>query len=573
MKAVVDFASIEGTKALNERMGKLAKDRYSSVGRGDGPKRKPVDIRTGGTRTSYLERKRFTTGKLFRVAVLVVIMMQLPQATPKDIQEMMCHYLDYKRDCLQKLNETAALLPANETWCRGDFDGYVCWNHARPGLSYENCPEFIPWKNETLKSFRMCQPNGSWFSHVVDGELITWQHVANCNPLSQQTPIGEESSEVQQVQTLVRVLTIVYTTGYAISLVCLTVALFLLAFFKKLHCTRNYIHINLMISFILRYIAVLVKDKVLDEHYDIESRLSGGSMEFYCDDYGGISGLMVGCRLSIIMMHYAIIVNYFWLLAEGVYLQMLLVFAMADNKYFPMFMAFGWGAPWIPVGLWTALRLSLSNQGCWELNESLPVWWALQAPVIVSIGINFLIFINIIRIIVSKLRANNMPRNDYKYRLARSTLALIPLLGIHYIVFLFVVGDGLNVSSPAMHVKIAFEMTFTSLQGMLIAVLYCFLNGEVQGEVTKLWRNWRWRKGLPAATSRKSSTYHSNGGTQMTSMNGHCDGHSTNHTDHLLVPADSLASRRGTDDSSIRNSLIESGEPLMGNGFGREESV
>ena len=96
---------------------------------------------------------------------------------------------------------------------------------------------------------------------------------------------------------------------------------------------------------------------------------------------------------------------------------------------------------------------------------------------------NFGIFINIVRIIVQKLRANQIAKNNYKYRLARSTLALIPLLGIHYVVFAFVPGDledieKSNRERPQVYVKIAFEMVFTSFQvGLLhrgLFLQFCF---------------------------------------------------------------------------------------------------
>ncbi|XP_076810045.1 vasoactive intestinal polypeptide receptor 1-like isoform X2 [Clavelina lepadiformis] len=91
------------------------------------------------------------------------------------------------------------------------------------------------------------------------------------------------------------------------------------------------------------------------------------------------------------------------------------------------------------------------------------------------------------------------------------------MLGMHYIVFLAINNETVASDSATLRVKVAFEMIFTSFQGCLISILYCFLSGEVQGEIIKVWSTWRRRKGVPAAGSRNCSLFYSNG-VQLTSI-------------------------------------------------------
>ncbi|KAG7271626.1 hypothetical protein CRUP_009284 [Coryphaenoides rupestris] len=70
-----------------------------------------------------------------------------------------------------------------------------------------------------------------------------------------------------------RRLHLMYTVGYSISLLCLLVAVFTLCYFKRLHCTRNHIHIHLFLSFICRAVSIFVKDAVL---YSVSEDDQGG---------------------------------------------------------------------------------------------------------------------------------------------------------------------------------------------------------------------------------------------------------------------------------------------------------
>ncbi|KAB0380949.1 hypothetical protein FD755_008733, partial [Muntiacus reevesi] len=382
--------------------------------------------------------------------------------------------------------------------CRGLWDNTSCWPSSALGQTVEvACPRFL---------WMLVGRNGSMFRNCTQGG---WSETFPRPDLACGVNVNDSSNEKRYAYLLK--LKVMYTVGYSSSLVMLLVALSILCAFRRLHCTRNYIHMHLFVSFILRALSNFIKDAVL-----------------FSDDATHCDAHRVGCKLVMVFFQYCIMANYSWLLVEGLYLHTLLVISFfSERKWLQGFVALGWGSPAIFVASWAVTRHFLEDVGhslglpgawrlpgpgsalgsrlrCWDINANASIWWVIRGPVILSILINFILFINILRILMRKLRTQETRGNEVNHykRLAKSTLLLIPLFGIHYIIFAFSPED-------AMEIQLFFELALGSFQGLVVAVLYCFLNGEVQQEVQKKWRQWHLRE-LPLRPVAPSSSF-SNG--------------------------------------------------------------
>ncbi|XP_014432358.1 parathyroid hormone/parathyroid hormone-related peptide receptor isoform X2 [Pelodiscus sinensis] len=388
----------------------------------------------------------------------------------------------------------------SDGFCLSEWDGIVCWPEGVPGkVVAMPCPDYIYDFNHKGHAYRRCDMNGSW--ELAPGNNRTWANYSECAKF-----LTNETREREVFDRLY----LIYTVGYSISLGSLTVAVLILGYFRRLHCTRNYIHMHLFVSFMLRAVSIFVKDAVLYSGSALEEmeRLSEEDLKSITEAPPADKSQFVGCKVAVTFFLYFLATNYYWILVEGLYLHSLIFMAFfSEKKYLWGFTLFGWGLPAVIVTAWASVRATLADTECWDLSAG-NLKWIVQVPILASIVVNFILFIKIIRVLATKLRETNAGRCDTRqqYRkLLKSTLVLMPLFGVHYIVFMAM--PYTDVSGILWQVQMHYEMLFNSFQGFFVAIIYCFCNGEVQAEIKKSWSRWTLALDFKRKARSGSTTY------------------------------------------------------------------
>ncbi|XP_072431082.1 vasoactive intestinal polypeptide receptor 1-like [Chiloscyllium punctatum] len=383
--------------------------------------------------------------------------------------EILQRILENKASCTQIIaNQSREFnnATAESSGCLWEWRTLICWPSAMIGeVVSRPCPDFgdppSVKTNVTGVIYRKCTEHG-WSKLIPDFN-------ETCE-LPRELSYGFSSN----LKTYYFNVKNGYTVGYVTSMITLIIAIIIFTAFRKFHCTRNYIHLNLFVSFVLRAASVLTKDAIFFSSNAI--------------DHCSIS--TATCKAAVTVFHYCTLANFTWLMVEGLYLQTLLSLAFVSNKkYFWSYCFIGWGAPTIVIVIWIIVKLNVDNRKCWDDNANEYIWWILRGAILLTVLINFLIFLNIIRVLMQKLRSPDVGGNSPSHfmRLTKSTLLLIPLFGVHYIVC------ACFPDNVAEDLKIFIELGIGSFQGFIVALLYCFLNGEVLAELRKCWRR-QWPK-------------------------------------------------------------------------------
>ncbi|XP_049632392.1 glucagon receptor isoform X2 [Suncus etruscus] len=334
--------------------------------------------------------------------LLLLLLGCQPQAPAAQVTDVLLEkWKLYKDQCL---HNHSLLPPPTELVCNRTFDKYSCWPDTPPNTTARiSCPWYLPWHNKVQHRFvfKRCGPDGQW---------ARWPHGQPLQNASECQQDEEEEAVQRKEARRYASFQVMYTVGYSFSLGALLLALLILLGLSKLHCTRNFIHANLFLSFVLRASSVLVIDRLLESRYH-QSVGDDQSMSVWLSD-----GALAGCRVAAVFMQYGVVANYCWLLAEGIHLHRLLHLAAPERSSLPLYLGIGWGAPLLFVTVWAVVKCLLENVQCWTSNENMALWWILRFPVFLAILINFLIFIRILHTLVAKLRARQMRYSDYKCR-------------------------------------------------------------------------------------------------------------------------------------------------------------
>ncbi|XP_022079831.1 corticotropin-releasing factor receptor 1-like isoform X2 [Acanthaster planci] len=386
------------------------------------------------------------------------------------------------RERTSELRQTGAL------FCNASHDKVMCWPPTPGGQNASlSCPVF---NSSALRAYRACENTGNW---------AKWTDYTEClKTYTAPTIPGEPTHQS---------VSYIWLCGCILSLIFLVIMLFIFCYFKSLQCTRINIHKNLAVSFILKYICMIIQlSPTLSSQNPADEYYEGGDVAPIAKANDTSEHVLVFCRLLTVLLEYFTMANIFWMFVEGLFLTTRIAVAVFSNESnFKLYLLIGWGSPLLFINVWVVLMAIYDPNPCWEDYHAVPYIWLIRVPMIAAILVNSLFLINIIRILVTKLRASNTVETAQMRKSMKAVVVLFPLLGLTYLIFIW--DDGGAVSGSIYHVVNA---VLQSGQGVFVAVIYCFMNAEVRMAIQRRIAKSRYKFG--SASRRRT---HTNGSCVM----------------------------------------------------------
>ncbi|CAB1327592.1 unnamed protein product [Coregonus sp. 'balchen'] len=218
----------------------------------------------------------------------------------------------------------------------------------------------------------------------------------------------------------------------------------------SLSCQRITLHKNLFFSFVLNSVITIIW------------------LTAVANNQGLVQSNPVSCKVIMFIHLYLFGCNYFWMLCEGIYLHTLIVVAVfAEKQLLMWYYLLGWGFPLIPALIHAIARSYYYNDNCW-ISSNTSLLYIIHGP------------------ICAALLVTHQAESSLYMKAVRATLILVPLLGIQFVLFPYKPQGrvALEIYDYIMNILMHY-------QGLLVATIFCFFNGEVQGVLRRHWNQQR----------------------------------------------------------------------------------
>lgn len=319
---------------------------------------------------------------------------------------------------------------------------------------------------------KTCWENGTWYTNEWNSE---WSNYSGCGRIE----------GIRRLQHF-------HIATYTLSILFLAPALLIFITYKQLQVCRITMHKNLFMSLLLNAVfAIAFKAVVILDELD-----NSGNHQTLLEENG------VGCKLLYLITKYYRMTTYMWMFCEGFYLHRLIAAAFAEQKSILMYYIIGWVFPIFPVGTFALFRWYFADEQCWAVPAN-PFEWITNSPNLLSLLLNVFFLCNIIRVLVTKLRAAPNHEPSQFRKAVRATFVLVPLFGIHFFLVLYRPRSG-GCSTIEGYTFVSYAMD--GLQGFLVSLIFCYLNGEIQALLKRSFERRRLQKKLPSSSEWRRST-------------------------------------------------------------------
>ncbi|XP_059468843.1 calcitonin gene-related peptide type 1 receptor-like isoform X2 [Neocloeon triangulifer] len=393
------------------------------------------------------------------------------------------------RICCDTILANVSTTPAG--WCPRTWDGWMCWGDSTPStMQYNSCPTFIALTSEPpscMQASKMCLSDGTWFRSQETG--AEWTNYSTCSTVQ-----GHQNRAY------------ISLAAFGVSVVALVPALVIFSIYRQLRVPRVALHRHLFTSLLLNAIAVIVFK---------------GSFLIPATTQGSLitkDGLF--CKTLIMVTKYFRVSNYMWMFCEGFYLHRLIAAAFVEETSLLIFYLIGWGLPVVVVASYFGAIIfhvpSLDVSECWSFPD---YDWVLYAPCLLSLAINFLFLIDIIRVLWLKLRARHAQEPSQYRKAVRATLVLVPLFGLHLCLTMYRPPSG-SCSGLFIQIYNVADYLLDGLQGCFVSLSFCYFSGEVQYLVKRSYQRFvqRHRPNLTAASWLSADANQQNQMNSQTTM-------------------------------------------------------